>query len=182
MVCVSLSYTMYYIMPGVSDQYPRFSRNHTNEGYYAGTDGWDRAGMMKIKTMGIVWAATLGVLALPQMAAADHLPKMPEPKSACSVDEQGGTRFSGPEGHVYMICERSDFDGAFRWHTEDMSSRGACHPSNPYRRADVCDVPNLDHIKPGTPIYVDPSVNQMDWIVVNRLRSILQGLDDVTWW
>ena len=128
----------------------------------------------------IAGAATLGVLALPQMLVADHLPKSPEPKSACSVEEQGGQRFTGPEGHVYLVCERSDFDGAMRWHAEGQNSE--CHPSNPYRRTDVCDVPNLDHIKPGTPIYVDPSVNQMDWIVVNRLRSILQGLDDVTWW
>lgn len=131
-------------------------------------------------------ATTIAALAfaqVPVQGLADHYPKQPDNKSECSASEAGGRNFTGPNGHVYMICERSSWDGAMRWHlAEETSSRSACHPNHPYRRSVECDVPDLSHIKEGTPIYVDESIEQtFEWTTWRIIKRMLDQFPTVKW-
>ena len=137
-------------------------------------------GMRKLITTIAIAAACLG----PGQAYADHYPKAPDNKSACNSNQAGGKNFTGPEGHVYMICERSYWDGAMRWHLgEETSGRSECHPNHPYRRSAVCDLPDLSHIKEGTPVYVDESIEHtFEWTTWWAIKRMLDAFPiKVTW-
>ena len=126
--------------------------------------------------------AALGVA--PIQAYADHYPKAPDNKSECHPREAGGHNFTGPKGHVYMICEQSYWDYQMRWHlAEETSGRSECHPNHPYRRSAVCDIPDLSHIKEGTPIYVDPSIESTyEWTTWWAIKRMLDSFPiKVTW-
>ena len=141
---------------------------------------WDMMGMRKLITTIAIAAACAG----PAQVYADHYPKAPDNKSACAMPEAGGRNFTGPDGHVYMICERSYWDGAMRWHlAEETSGRSECHPNHPYRRSAVCDIPDLSHIKEGTPVYVDPSIEHTyEWTTWWAIKRMLDAFPiKVTW-